>query len=402
MKSNLKVGVIGQGGRGLSMVSTILTMDSIEIVGVCDTYEDRMINGADKIEEVRGKRPFTSMCYNDILDIEGLDALLIFTSWTDHIKIAIDSMKKGIPVASEVGGAYSVDQCFKLVETSEQTGVPCMMLENCCYGRNEMMVLNMVRKGLFGEVVFSKGGYHHDLRKEISQGEEERHYRLNEYKNRNCENYPTHELGPIAKILGINRGNKMLSLTSTSTKAVGLNVFNEDKRPELASFPFAQGDVVTTVIKCLNGENIVLTLDTTLPRAYSRGFEVRGTKAAFFEDTASLFFDEVHNKYDFVWNEQWGNVKEYREEHDHPVWVGYDPKGGHGGMDWLVLDAFFESVKEGKAPPIDVYDMAAWMSISALSEESIAKGGQPVFIPDFTNGKYLNRTPSPEGKYNLD
>lgn len=405
MKDRLQIAVLGQGGRGAGMLKTILGMDNIDIVGICDRYEDRMQNGADAVEKAQGKRPFATQCYKEILDMQGLDAVMIFTSWADHINVAVEAMRKGITVACEVGGAYSIHDCWKLVNAHEETGVHCMLLENCCYGREELLVLNMVRKGLFGEVVYCQGGYQHDLREEISKGKEERHYRLVNYKNRNGDNYPTHELGPIAKVLNINRGNRMLSLTSMSTKAVGLNTYVAQKcgaDHELATFPFAQGDVTTTVISCAHGQNIVLTLDTTLPRAYSRGFRVQGTKAAYFEDTASIFIDGVHNKYDFEWKDQWGNIKEYYEENDHPVWKGYDPKGGHGGMDWLVLDAFFESVREGKAPPIDVYDMASWMCITALSEQSIASGGQPVAIPDFTNGRWIDRAPSPESKYNLD
>lgn len=405
MKERLQIAVLGQGGRGFGMLQTILGMDNIDVIGICDRYEDRTQKGADEVEQKQGKRPFTTQCHKEILNMQGLDAVMIFTSWADHINVAVEAMRKGIRVACEVGGAYSVHDCWKLVNTYEETGVPCMLLENCCYGREEMMVLNMVRKGLFGEVIYCQGGYQHDLREEICYGVENRHYRLVNYKNRNCENYPTHELGPIAKILNINRGNRMLTLTATATKAAGLNVYAAAKRgetDELATFPFAQGDVITTVITCAHGQNIVLTLDTTLPRAYSRGFRVQGTKASFFEDTASLFIDGVHNKYDFDWSKQWGNVKEYREEHDHPVWKGYDPKGGHGGMDWLVLDAFFESVREGKAPPIDVYDMAAWMCVTALSEQSIAAGGQPVSVPDFTNGRWIARDASPASKYNLD
>ncbi len=264
-----------------------------------------------------------------------------------------------------------------------------------------------MKKGLFGEVVHCQGGYRHDLRSEITDGRENRHYRLVNYMHRNCENYPTHELGPIAKVLNINRGNRMLSLTSMASKARGLHeyILNEKGvQHDLANCHFAQGDVVTTTILCAHGETIVLTLDTTLPRAYSRGFHVQGTKAMFMEDNNSLFIDGVHNKYDFNWKEQWNNVEQYREQYDHPLWKDYRPdsSAGHGGMDYLVLKAFFDSVKRQVQTPIDVYDMAAWMSITALSEQSIAMGGQPMAIPDFTNGRWISREPAPKGLYCLD
>ena len=168
----------------------------------------------------------------------------MFSAWENHIPAAVYAMEHGKQVAIEVGGAYSVDDCWKLVDTYEKTGIHCMMLENCCYDRNEMMVMKMVREGLFGKIVHCEGGYRHDLRSEISLGKEIRHYRLRNFMNRNCENYPTHELGPIAKILDINRGNRMLSLTSVSSGAFGLNAYaeqNEKVNPELKTFRFSTG-----------------------------------------------------------------------------------------------------------------------------------------------------------------
>ena len=172
---------------------------------------------------------------------------------------------------------------------------------------------------------------------------------------------------------------------------------------DLSDYHFAQGDVVTSIIKCAHGETVTLTLDTTLPRPYSRGLQVQGTKAMYMEDNNSLFLDGVHNPYDFKWREQWDNAKQLRSEYDHPIWQNYNPdaKAGHGGMDALVLSAFFDSVRRQTQTPIDVYDAASWMCITALSEQSIAMGGMPVAIPDFTNGRWICREPEPDGPYNL-
>ena len=316
-------------------------------------------------------------------------------------------MKAGKAVASEVGGAYSVQQCWDLVRAHEETGMPCMLLENCCYGREELMVLNMVKKGIFGSIVHCEGGYMHELRGEVGYGRENRHYRLRNYMHRNCENYPTHELGPIAKVLNINRGNRMVSLTATASCARGLNEFLKREKGDeydIANYPFAQGDVVTTVIKCAHGETIVLTLDTTLPRYYSRNFTIRGTRGMYSEEDRSIFIDGVHNKDEGNWQNQWGNADQYRDEYEHPIWrkfINDGVRGGHGGMDTLVFDAFFTALMEGQPVPIDVYDMAAWMSISALSEESIALGGAAVAIPDFTNGQWLYRDEEPDWEFCL-
>lgn len=395
----VKLAVIGLGKRGLGILKAVLMkmieMGTIEVLGVCDLYEDRVQDAANFLKEKTGKEPVKSTNYLDILEIKGLDAVLVMTAWESHIDIAVAAMKRGIKVGMEVGGAYTLDDCFKLVETYEQTGIHCMMLENCCYGRKELMVLNMVRQGVLGEIVHCSGGYMHDLRQEISDGDIERHYRQRNYLTRNCENYPTHELGPIAQVLNINRGNRMLYLTSVASCSKGLHQYIAEHRGAehpLYNAHFNQGDIVTTIIKCANGETIVLTLDTTLPRIYSRGFTVRGTKGMYCEDGHYVHMDG-ENEFDTLANKL-NNADKYYEKYEHPLWVEYkkNPIGGHDGIDWLVYSAFIDSVAKNITPPIDTYDTATWMSISCLSEESIACGGKPVNIPDFTRGKWILRT----------
>ncbi len=400
MKDTVNVGVIGLGCRGAALLKQcILPHPGVRVLAVCDRYEDRREKGISLTTEAGQPAPVATADYREILAMPEIDAVIITASWESHINIACQAMRAGKYVGFEVGGAYSVEDCWKLVHTYEETGVECMMLENCCYGRDELMVLNMVRQGLFGEVVHCQGGYRHDLRAEVGNGLENRHYRYANYLSRNCENYPTHELGPIANVLDINRGNRMLSLVSMASKSAGLHEYlMREKGPECPSshLHFAQGDVVTTIIKCARGETICLTLDTTLPRPYSRAFHVQGTKAMYMEDNRSLFIDGQDNKYDFDWKQRWNSVEEYRQEYDHPVWKNYlaeGVRGGHDGMDWLVFSAFFKAVREGSRCPIDAYDAAAWMSISALTEQSIAMGGAPVAVPDFTNGMWIGRTP---------
>jgi len=409
MDQKLKIAIAGLGGRGKSLLRhAILPAGeayNLEVVAVYDHYEDRTREGVEIVREVTGKTPVATTSYQQILDDPQIQAVIVTAAWEAHVDQAIGAMKAGKHVAIEVGGAYCLEDCWNLVKTHEETGMHCMMLENCCYGKYELMALNMVRQGLFGEIVHCEGGYHHDLRDEISNGKEKRHYRLRNYMNRNCENYPTHELGPIAKLLDINNGNRLVSLTTTASCAKGLHAYVERERgPEhpLSKVEFAQGDVITTVIKCAKGQTIVLTLDTTLPRAYSRGFTVRGTKGAYFEDTKMVFLDGEHNEFDFDASKIWGNAEKYAQEYAHPLWKDYDPKGGHGGMDYLVVSAFLEAISQGKRPPIDTYDTATYMSITPLSEESILRGSAPVMIPDFTRGKWYNRTDIEPLQYNLD
>jgi len=331
---------------------------------------------------------------------------MIMTPWAGRAEMAIKAMRAGKYVGIEVGCAFDLKECFDLIEAYEETGVPVMMMENCCYGRREMMALNIADKGLYGEIVHCDGAYGHHLPKEELFKEEpiDRHYRIHSYIQRNCEQYPTHELGPISKVLKLNRGNKMLTLSSFASKSGGLKQYAKDYLGEdspYANIEYKQGDIIDTIITCINGETIHLRLDTTAPRAYySRNFTVRGTKGLSSEEGNVVFFDGMEegpkNK---------NNEEEMFKEYDHPLhkeYVALGEKGGHGGMDWLVGRAFVEAVKNGTNTPIDAYDTALWMSIAPLSEASIARGGMPIEVPDFTKGKWLNREPITEGKYCLD
>lgn len=408
MTKSINLGIIGLGGRGYGLLkSEILRMKDVNIAGVCDSYQDRAERGLQAVKKAKGYTPVCSTNYKDILSIKEIDGIMITTSWEDHINIAIECMEKGIFVAMEVGGAYSIEDCWRLVNTYERTGTPCMLLENCCYGKMELALLNMVRMGIFGDIVHCAGGYLHDLRYEISNGIKNRHYRLRNYIERNCENYPTHELGPIAKLLDINRGNRMLTLSSFSSKSRGLHEYIEkyhkdDK--ELMDTVFKQGDIVTTVINCERGETIVLTLDTTLPRPYSRGLYIKGTKGMYQEDGNFFYMDNKLShkiKHDRQ-NALWGNATRFIRKYKHPLWKTEKKLTGHGGMDTLVLRAMVDSIRTKSLPPIDVYDTASWMAITALSEQSIKGGGILIEIPDFTSGNYKDRKDISESKFSLD
>ena len=404
MKETINVVFIGLGGRGYGLLNMVLdTMPDVNVVGVCDLYEDRTERAKEAVINKRGNTPVATLDYHELLKMEEVDAVITPSAWDAHVPICIDAMNAGKYVATEVGGAYSVDQCWELVKTYERTGVPCMMLENCCYGREELTVLNRIKKGMFGEIIHCEGGYEHDLRDEVALGHENRHYRLDNYMNRNGELYPTHELGPIAKYLNINRGNRMISLTAMSSKARGINAWIKDNRGEdfeNANFAFAQGDIVITCIKCAHGETIVLKHDTTLPRAYSRGNLVHGTKGIWSEDKYGCMFDGSCEG--ASWGHRFTDMNEFFPEHEHPLWKDYTAVGGHGGIDYLVMRGFVEAVKAGTQTPIDVYDTASWMVISCLSEDSIAMGSMPVAIPDFTNGKWIKREPYVRSKYCLE
>ena len=400
----IRVGVIGLGQRGIGMLRTMLVCDECTVTALCDVYSDRCEAGKKIVEERRGNTPSLYSNYKDLIDDENVDAVFICSAWETHTRMAVYSMKAGKYTAVEVAGAYDIEDCWQLVRTYEETETPIMLLENCCFDKFELLSTSLARAGRLGKVLYCHGAYAHELRGEILGGNVNRHYRLRNYIARNCENYPTHELGPIAKLLNINRGNKMISLTSVATKSgVGLEDYAQsDKSPDktLGDTAFSQGDIVVTTITCAGGEVITLRLDTTLPRTYSREFTVRGTKGFCAQETNMVMLESdkyMHEFFDPTKTvAKYLNCAEEYSEYLPDVWrnITEEEKAlGHGGMDYLEIKAFFKAILQGEEMPIDVYDMAAWMAITPLSEQSIACGGMPQAIPDFTRGEWILRTP---------
>lgn len=390
-QEKIRLGFVGLGKRGKDLLRLLSDMPDVEITAISDLYEDRLQEAARQVAETGKSAPACSTDFREVIARKDVTAVIIASSWTSHSEIAMAAMRAGKPVASEVGGAASLEECWQLVRTYEETGTPCMLLENCCYGRDEMALLRMVREGIFGELLHCQGAYQHDLREEVAMGVENRHYRVHNYLHRNGDVYPTHGLGPAAKMLNINRGNRLTKLSSMSTKTRGITEWarrNLGAEHPVTLTDMALGDIVTTMIQCANGESILLTHDTSLPRPYSRGGRVQGTKGIWMEDGAVIHIEDRSPAH------AWEPFESYLHEYEHPVWADYlkdGVRGGHGGMDYLCLRAFVESVLKNTEMPIDVYDMAAWMAVTALSEQSIELGGTMLPFPDFTNGKWMNR-----------
>lgn len=404
MPDKIRLAVAGAGGRGTGHVHTLAGMPDVDIVAVCDVYEDRALSAKKAAEAIGNTTVAAYTDYRAMIENGGIDGLVVASSWESHGYIAAAALEAGIYAAVECGGAASIDECWRIVRAYEKTGAHCMFLENCCYGREEMTLLRMIKEGMFGEIVHTQGGYEHDLRDEVAYGHERRHYRYDHYRHRNGELYPAHGLGPMQKYLNINRGNRMLTLVSMASKARGLHdyiVRSKGPDSEYASHDINLGDVVNTLIKCAHGETILLTHDTTLPRPYSRGGRVQGTRGLWMEDKAAIYLEGRSPDH------TWEDFSKYMNDPatEHPLWTEFRTKGvegGHGGMDYLVLRAFIESVRERCEPPLDAYDAATLMAITALSEQSIAMGSVPVPIPDFTDGKWIKRGPAPKSKYALD
>lgn len=410
--STIRIGFIGTGLRGRNHVNNILDTEGVECPSFCD-IDPAAVELTNTIFEKKGKPKPTvysshEHSYLDMLEKEDLDGVIIATNWRWHSPICLAAMEAGVYVGTEVSGAFSVDECWDLVNTHQRTGTHLMFLENVCYRRDVMAVLNMVRDDLFGELIHFRGGYQHDLRTvkfndgngglvygERSYGEAR--WRTAHSEHRNADLYPTHGLGPIGTMLDMNRGNRLTSISSFATKARSLKHF-ANKHPQggkdhpYANTEWKLGDIVTSTITTAREETIILTHDTNLPRPYSLGFRVQGVDglAEFDYGTKRVYVEDISNPH------RWDFGQEWFDKYDHDLWKEFGEKavdGGHGGMDFFLDRAFVEGVRRQEAPVLDVYDAAVLRSITPLSETSIEQGGTPQSIPDFTEGKWMNRKP---------
>ncbi|MFM8833282.1 MAG: Gfo/Idh/MocA family protein [Cytophagales bacterium] len=406
----LRLGFIGVGLRGQNHLELALYRKDVEVVALCDVQQ-RMIDMSLGLIATAGKpKPHVYLDgpqgYKKLLERKDIDAVIISTPWEWHTTMCIDAMNAKKYVGCEVIVGMTVDECWKIVETSERTGMPLMMLENVCYRRDVMAVLNMVRQNIFGELIHLQGGYQHDLREVKfndgvqpygggaefgAKGFSEAQWRTQHSVDRNGDLYPTHGIGPLAMMANINRGNRFTQLVSYATKARGLHQHvvkvGGENHPN-AKVNFKLGDVVTTMLRTANDETILLQHDTNLPRPYSLGFRVQGTNGIWMDVNKSIYVEGTSKPH------QWEEAKSWLEKYDHPLWKKYgnDAAGaGHGGMDWFVLNAFVESAKRKINTPQDVYDAVTWSAITPLSEVSIKKGGASIDFPDFTKGKWHTR-----------
>ena len=410
----VRIGLIGTGLRGQNHLELLLRKPDVDLVAICDV-DAVMLQSATQHIQKSGKampKVFTGDVYawKQLLELKDLDAVIIATPWEWHKPMVMGALEAGIKyVATEVILGITLQDHWDVVHAAEYHQAHVMMLENVCYRRDVMAVLNMVRQDIFGELIHLQGGYQHNLRDvKFNDGKQpygggvefdekgfsEARWRTHHSVHRNGDLYPTHGIGPLANAININRGNRFLSLSSFSTKSRGLHDYIVKKGGEQhpnAKVKFSLGDIVTTHIDCANGETILLQHDTNLPRPYSLGFRVQGTGGIWMDVNKSIYIEGKSAKED-----EWEDAKAWLDKYDHPLWARWskDTAGaGHGGMDFFVIHAFIESVKRRTATPLDVYDAATWSAITPLSEQSIELGHQTVAFPDFTGGQWMYRKP---------
>jgi predicted dehydrogenase len=398
-----RLGIIGVGGRGTSLLEDLLAANA-QIRAICDVVPDKAKHAQQLIEKAGQHAPelYTQNdhAYEQLVARDDLELVIVATPWLWHVPMAVAAMQKGKHVAVEVPAATTLADCWRLVNTSETTRRHCIMLENCCYGYNETLILRMVRAGQFGDLLYGEGAYLHDLREELFSDKGEGLWRRTVHTQRNGNLYPTHGLGPVANYMGINRGDRFDYLVSMSTPQRGLDVYRDahlEKGDPRWAEHYITGDMNTSLIKTANGPTITVKHDVSNPRPYDRINTIAGTKGIFTDYPPRIYFDGQKGK------EEWASLDAYKE-YEHPLWrqEGETARkaGGHGGMDFIMLYRLLECMTKGLAPDMDVYDAAAWSSVAPLSLASLQSGSGPQKFPDFTRGHWHDRAGSPIGEAN--
>jgi len=397
-REKVRLGLVGTGGRGSSLLENFMAAENVEVVALCDIVREKCVRGQAAVARRGQAGPVaiyagSDHAFEDLAKRDDIDLVIVATSWDFHVPVATFSMKHGKHVALEVPAARTIPDCWDLVNTSEKTRRHCVQLENCCYGYNEMLVNRMVHAGVFGDLMHGGAAYLHDLRSLLFSTRGEGLWRRLEHLKRNGNLYPTHGLGPVAFYMDINRGDRFEHMVSMSSMATSLAFYRDahlaagDPRRQET---YACGDQNTSLIKTSQGRLIRLEHNVTSPNPYDRINLIAGTKG-IFKDYPPLIYVDGQER------EEWSPIDSFKKDFEPPLWTKMGQiaakLGGHGGMDFLECYRLVQAMRQGTTPDIDVYDAAAWSAPGPLSEMSIANGSAPQKFPDFTRGQWKQKRP---------
>ncbi|MDD4102598.1 MAG: Gfo/Idh/MocA family oxidoreductase [Kiritimatiellae bacterium] len=413
----VRAGIIGLGARGNGHLGDLLKIEGVDVTALCDNHKPTLDQAVKRVADAGRPHPATfgdsQEAYKKMLERQDVDIVYIATPWELHTPQALDAMNAGKHAFIEVPAAITLDECWALVDTSEKTRRHCMMLENVNYGREELMVLNMVRQGLFGELLHGEAAYIHELRGQMNQVDHGTgSWRTLHYARRNGNLYPTHGLGPVAQYMGINQGDRFDYLSSVASPALGRQLFAKESFPPDHKWnqikDWRCGDISTTIIKTVKGRSLMVQWDETSPRPYTRHNLIQGTRGTFAsfpnrialdykkEDLPAQVQKALGDKQRMNYHDWDHNMAPWFEAYDHPLWkrMGAEAArvGGHGGMDFIMNWRVIYCLRNGEPLDQTVYDAAAWSAIGPLSENSVAHRSRSEDVPDFTRGVW-ERTP---------
>jgi predicted dehydrogenase len=391
----VRLGVIGVGGRGTGLLETALAVPGVEVRALCDVVASRAERARRIVDAKTSRRPEIyvkdEFAWRGLVCRDDLDAVIIATPWEWHAQMAVGAMRAGKYAGVEVPAAITIEECWELVRTSEQTGKPCMMLENVCYFQNVLALLRMVREGLFGDLLHCEAGYQHDCRSLMFDTADQLSWRGRHAADKNGNLYPTHPIGPVAQWMNINHGDRFIQVVSMSTPAKGLREYAAKRfgpQHVTARRDYAQGDINTTLLKTANGLTATLYFDMLTHRPYDLIFRVQGVKGIYSGTLNKICLEGAVG----AGTEVWQPFEPYLTKYAHPLWKALGEtalsNGGHGGADYVMMHDWLSAVRKKAQTPQDVYDAATWSAVFPLSIDSVAKGSQPVEFPDFTKGRW--------------
>lgn len=384
----VRVGLIGIGNRGYEQLRLMLALEGVHVTALYDTVEEKARRGQQRALDAGHPAPALESDWRVLCERADVDIVYICSPWEFHTPQAVYAMECGKHAAVEVPAATTLQECWDLVDTSERTRRHCILLENVLYDYHEMLVLNMIRAGLFGTLTHGEAAYIHEMRGGLFSQPGKSAWRRGPHQTRNANLYPTHGLGPIARYMTIHRGDRFTRLVSMSSREAALSEYrdahlatDDPRRTET----YACGDMNSSLLQTALGRTVLLQHDVVTPRPYSRLHLIAGTKGTFCDYPPRLFLDgqEEHD---------WQTLDAFKLDYESPLWKNMGQLartlGGHGGMDFLMNYRLFQCLREGSAPEIDVYDAAAWSAPGPLSEISVACGNLPLPFPDFTRGRW--------------
>ncbi len=407
----VRVAMLGLGNRGSSLIEMLewlVQQGHAEITALCDVQAPYVARAAEKVATFQSRVPLllddpSGEAWRRACDPDIADLVVIATPWHLHTPMALHAMERGLHAASEVPIATTEADCLALVTTSERTRKHCIMLENCCYNGEELWLLNMVKRGVFGDVTHAECAYLHDLRALLLDATYyHNRWRLREHLERDGNLYTTHGLGPVCMYMDVLRGDNLSHLVSMSSNESALSkALREAEDPELQAMASQVkcGDVNTTLIRTTAGKSIMLQFDTHTGRPYSRLNKLCGTGATHYGYPSRLYLDHGPT---WEWH-RWQDDEAYeaaRTEYDHPLWASLKEgitanQQGHGGMDFVMMYRLIRCLNEGVALDLSVYDGALWSLVGVLSERSVALGNERVDVPDVSGGAWTSKSIHP-------
>jgi len=392
----VRIGLIGAGNRGIKVLSYLLVIDRVEIVAICDEVRSSAEKAAKMCADSGRKMPSVyggeKDSVSEILDNVNLNAVIITTYWDSHAAIALHAMHNGIYPGIDVPAALSVEDLWQLVETSEKTGVPCMMLENWSFRKDNLAVLNMKRLGMFGEIVHCHCAHSHNCIDHwfFDSATGEPKWQAEYLVKYNRSQYPTHAVGPVISWMDINRGDIFTEIYTITSAPVGINTYFREKFGENhpnVKVKYRQGDIVTSLLSTKMGRTLVINNDLQLPRPYANRWMLQGTRGVYDEEKNAIYLADFSPEY-----QKWEPWQPYEEKYNHRWWQTEFPSPSIRGADFIMLKQFIDAVRKKDSVPLDVYDSAVMSAIVELSGISAEKK-MPVPFPDFTRGKWKTNQP---------